>query len=257
MWVALAVLRADTLEHVDVNLSYLEFLGQSRTEVVGHTLRELDLAGDPQGMGRVLSEFQAGRAVSNLGIVLGCSPFEKRPALASLTALKIGTQSLLLLTLLDARKVRPTRDSGAVPAAVPVEKKSNGAAPVTGNGPTGILLVEDDPMVRQSISQHLRRLGYQVLDVADGEEALRCWETNREQIGLLYTDMVMPGKLSGLQLAQNLKAEKRALHIIISSGYNIEIPANTFATGEGFLYLPKPTPPDIIADTVHHCFTRM
>jgi two-component system, cell cycle sensor histidine kinase and response regulator CckA len=105
-WAALAVLRADTLEQVTVNVSYLEFLGLTRSEVVGHTLADLGLAGDAKGLGLVLAEFQAGRPVCNLEIVLGSERFGKRPALASLTPMRIGQEAFGLLMLLDARRLR-------------------------------------------------------------------------------------------------------------------------------------------------------
>jgi PAS domain S-box-containing protein len=119
-----------------------------------------------------------------------------------------------------------------------------------------VLLVEDEPSVRRGIGSCLRRLGYQVLEAGNGEDAVEYWLSHRDQIGLLYTDMVIPGKYSGLDLAQKLKSEKNSLGIIISSGYSIDITSNNFPVGAGFAYLPKPTTAEAIATTVSGCFSR-
>ena len=119
-----------------------------------------------------------------------------------------------------------------------------------------VLLVEDEPSVRRGVGSCLRRLGYHVLEAVNGEDAMACWSSHRDQIGLLYTDMVIPGNYTGLDLAQKLKSEKSSLGIIISSGYSIEITNNNFPLGAGFAYLPKPTTSEMIATTVSGCFSR-
>jgi PAS domain S-box-containing protein len=119
-----------------------------------------------------------------------------------------------------------------------------------------VLLVEDEASVRRGIGSCLRRLGYQVLEAGNSEDAVECWSSHRDQIGLLYTDMVIPGQYSGLDLAQKLKSEKSSLGIIISSGYSIEITTKNFPLGAGFVYLPKPTTSEVIATTVSGCFSR-
>ena len=62
----------------------------------------------------------------------------------------------------------------------------------------------------------------------DGSDALRHWETLRGEIDLLFTDMVMPGELSGRDLADRLRAAKPKLKVIISTGYSQEanLPGN-------------------------------
>jgi signal transduction histidine kinase len=95
----------------------------------------------------------------------------------------------------------------------------------SGNAPRGhdtILVVEDDGAVRLVLVRTLKSLGYQVIEAANGHEALAQWAENREKISLLITDMVMPEGMTGSELARRLRAEKPDLGVIISSGYNSE-----------------------------------
>lgn len=85
-----------------------------------------------------------------------------------------------------------------------------------------ILLVEDEVNVRRGVAQGLRRLGYQVLEADHGQTALQVWRQHAGQIDLLFSDMVMPEGLTGLDLAEKFRQEKPSLKVIISSGYSTE-----------------------------------
>jgi len=98
---ALAVLKAGSLEHTEVNASYLELIGYHRPQVIGHTLAELKLADDTSGLGRALAELQAGRPVHNVEIEIRRHPAQKRQALISIAPLPIGNQNFLLFALQD------------------------------------------------------------------------------------------------------------------------------------------------------------
>ena len=114
-----------------------------------------------------------------------------------------------------------------------------------------ILLVEDEPALLLVCARLLTRSGYQVLTAADGEEALAVWAQHQATINLLFTDMVMPGKLSGLQLVERLRAEKPGLKVVLTSGYNTEIPVldKAFSTA-AIVYLPKPCDPAIMLQVI-------
>ncbi|MDQ5979421.1 MAG: two-component system, cell cycle sensor histidine kinase and response regulator CckA [Verrucomicrobiota bacterium] len=86
----------------------------------------------------------------------------------------------------------------------------------------------------------LRSHGYRVLPAANGQSALDIWATHRREITLLLTDVVMPGGITGLQLAHRLQAEKPGLRVIYSSGYNREAAGKELAAAEGVNYLAKP-----------------
>ncbi len=144
----------------------------------------------------------------------------------------------------------PARKIAARAAEVP-------AAPLPAMPGQGtLLLVEDEDIVRRPIGIYLRKLGYQVFEAANGNQAIVLWQQHRDQIDLLYTDMVMPEGMTGLDLAEKLRAEKPALKIIISSGYNTEFSANGVAADAGFIYLPKPSPSSVIASTVRACIEQ-
>ena len=65
----------------------------------------------------------------------------------------------------------------------------------------------------------LERQGYRVIEAESGPDALFMWEKHRDRVDLLLTDMVMPGGLSGFELAEKLRAEKPELKVIYNSGY--------------------------------------
>ena len=124
------------------------------------------------------------------------------------------------------------RTADAVVLAGPV-------APAAG-GRGLILLVEDDEILRKMTQKFLVRLGYQVVEAANGAEALVVWAAHEAEIELVFTDMVMPGVLSGLDVARQVMATKPGVKAIIASGYNTEKADLEAARTSGILYLPKP-----------------
>jgi PAS domain S-box-containing protein len=81
-----------------------------------------------------------------------------------------------------------------------------------------VLLVEDNPEVASVSTNLLEQLGYTVRRVADAEAALR--EIELDGIDLVFSDIVMPGKMDGLGLARHLKAVRPGLPILLTSGYS-------------------------------------
>ncbi|AWM88489.1 PAS domain-containing sensor histidine kinase [Microvirga sp. 17 mud 1-3] len=86
-----------------------------------------------------------------------------------------------------------------------------------GHGET-ILLVEDEPRVRRMTAVRLRSLGYRVLDAANGPAALALFDEHPE-IDLLFTDMVMPGGMTGTDLADAARARRHSVRVLFCSGY--------------------------------------
>jgi two-component system, cell cycle sensor histidine kinase and response regulator CckA len=64
-------------------------------------------------------------------------------------------------------------------------------------GSETILVVEDDESLRRQVSIMLESLGYKVLSASNGRESLEIWQENHPRIDLLFTDAVMPEKISG------------------------------------------------------------
>ncbi len=114
------------------------------------------------------------------------------------------TVSLYLPRLLE--------DSG-----LPDRKASSAARSSQGRGET-ILVVEDDPRVRRVTLGRLRGLGYEVLEAKNGETALEILEGG-PAVDLLFTDLVMPGGMTGGELAQKVRQKHPDLKILFTSGY--------------------------------------
>jgi PAS domain S-box-containing protein len=99
--------------------------------------------------------------------------------------------------------------------AVPAAKEKTVAE---GGGSGIVLLVEDNPDVANVSANLLEQLGYTVRRVADAEAALREIESNG--IDMVFSDIVMPGKMDGLGLARHLKQVRPGLPILLTSGYS-------------------------------------
>lgn len=119
-----------------------------------------------------------------------------------------------------------------------------------------VLLVEDEKSVREPTRLLLMQLGYIVHSASSGAEALAVWEQHRDEIDLLYTDVVMPGGLTGMQLADHLLADCPDLKVILTSGYSTEAFAGQCRAGVPMTFLPKPCPPTVLAEAIRQCLRR-
>jgi signal transduction histidine kinase/CheY-like chemotaxis protein len=109
----------------------------------------------------------------------------------------------------------------------------------TAGGTELILLVEDEPQLRALAGRFLRRIGYTVLDAADGEEALRVAADTPQQIAVVVTDLVMP-RMGGLELAQQMRAAGQQCRILLVSGFvEREVPPDLIRQ-PGVAFLAKP-----------------
>lgn len=82
-----------------------------------------------------------------------------------------------------------------------------------------VLVCEDDDDVRSHSVEVLRELGYRVLEAADGAAALRAFGRESDRIDLLFTDVVLPGGITGAMVAQQARALKPSLRILFTTGY--------------------------------------
>jgi len=138
---------------------------------------------------------------------------------------------------------------------LPVESKK--AAPVPplrlvapAGGKETILLVEDEPPLRHLAKMWLKRQGYCIYEAATGVEALTVWEAHASEIDLLLTDMMMPGGISGRELAEKLLQKKSTLKIIYTTGYSPDTFSQELVLKEGFNFLGKPYHPNKLTETV-------
>jgi len=88
-----------------------------------------------------------------------------------------------------------------------------------------ILLVEDEPAVRQLFAQALARAGYVVHEARNGQEAMKVFEQHADSIDLLLTDMRMP-YMTGAELAHQLRGRRRTLKLLCISGYPGQLDAD-------------------------------
>ncbi|MDR3458737.1 MAG: PAS domain S-box protein [Verrucomicrobiae bacterium] len=115
-----------------------------------------------------------------------------------------------------------------------------------------ILLVEDELALRASVRKILSHLGYRVIEAINGADALDVWQKNRAEIRLLLTDLVMPGGMTGKELAERLLAQAPGLKVIYTSGYSAEIVGKDFVLEEGVNFLSKPFESHKLAETVRN-----
>ncbi|PVH28023.1 PAS domain-containing sensor histidine kinase [Pararhodobacter oceanensis] len=106
-------------------------------------------------------------------------------------------------------------------------------------GSERILLVEDDEDVRDTARHSLQQLGYQVTEAGDAEAALRLL-AGGERVDLLFTDVVMPGKMSGYDLALKLQELHPEVPVLFTSGFVQDQIMHDGRLDEGVELLGKP-----------------
>jgi signal transduction histidine kinase/CheY-like chemotaxis protein/HAMP domain-containing protein len=143
-------------------------------------------------------------------------------------------------------------------SSAPVEAKSSSAEP-SANVPGGsetILIVEDEPVLRDMAHVILESCGYHVYEAGTGVEAIQVWKANHDRIDLVLTDMVMPEGMSGMELAQKLRQSRPELKVIFASGYSMEDLDTTFIRNGRALFLQKPYTHFTLAKAVRDCLDQ-
>ncbi len=150
----------------------------------------------------------------------------------------------------EMRLFLPPCDTAA-PPALPTD------TPALRGGTETILVVEDEPAVREIMTEVLRHHGYHVIEACDGPEAIRMWAEKKDTVDLLVTDIVMPNGIKGNVLADRLTAEKTGLPVIFSSGYSAEFATADSPLDEKFRVLEKPYKPEVLIRAVRECLDRV
>jgi PAS domain S-box-containing protein len=131
------------------------------------------------------------------------------------------------------------------PATVEAESRRRQVA----SGSETVLLVEDDEMVRHLVSETLVRAGYKVMDTSDPLEARRLSDSYQGPIHLLIADVVMP-KVSGRELAEELRARRNGMKVLYMSGYTDHAIVNTGILRKEVAFLQKPFTPTALTEKV-------
>jgi CheY-like chemotaxis protein len=126
------------------------------------------------------------------------------------------------------------------PAAEPLPVLAATAPPTRyhGRGAT-VLVIDDEAMVRNTLSAMLRSLGFVVLTAADGQEGVELFRTNRSRIAVVLLDMTMP-RMNGEETFRELRRLQPNVRTILCSGYSEKEAADRFS-GQGIAgFLQKP-----------------
>ncbi len=130
----------------------------------------------------------------------------------------------------------PRVDEAAAPLPEPVRE------PTDIRGSETILLVEDEALIRQVTAKALRRHGYQVIEAAEGEEALKIARQRQGSVHLLLTDVVMPG-MSGNEVAASLRKSRPETKVLFTTGYISNTSIHRALLGDDAHLLRKPFSP--------------
>jgi PAS domain S-box-containing protein len=148
----------------------------------------------------------------------------------------VGTVFKVFLPVADAK-------AGVTLVTGPVKSES-----VMGGKET-ILAVEDEPTLLEILCSVLQRYRYRVLSATSAVDALRVWDEQEGRIDLLLTDLIMPGRMTGADLVNELRKRKPGLKVIISSGYADDLAGRDLNRGN-MRFLPKPYEPHLVAQLV-------
>jgi nitrogen-specific signal transduction histidine kinase/CheY-like chemotaxis protein len=121
----------------------------------------------------------------------------------------------------------------------------SGAEPMRGQG-EGILIVEDNRSVRRALEGTLRALGYQVVTVANGREALDWMEAQHEPVDLVLSDVVMP-EMGGRALLHALRADWPSLPVVLLTGHPMREEMEALVEEGLSAWLSKPPNPVTLA----------
>ncbi len=110
---------------------------------------------------------------------------------------------------------------------------------------TRVLVVEDEPLVRDVIVSELEDAGYDVAQAANGREAMAALEASDPRVDLLFTDIRLPGLLDGWAIAERARALNPDVKVVYATGYSADKPRQV----PNSRFLMKPYRPQAVLDT--------
>jgi CheY-like chemotaxis protein len=153
---------------------------------------------------------------------------------------------------LESEPGQGTRVKVFLPRAAGVAVSPQTEIGVTAEGGSEtILVVDDEPDIRETAARLLSALGYRVYQAGSAEEALGIIE-DRKDIDLLFTDVVMPGKLRSSELAERARELRPGMQVLFTSGYSHGELAKGGWLAPGIALLKKPYTVDGLATKIRH-----
>jgi signal transduction histidine kinase/DNA-binding response OmpR family regulator len=138
-------------------------------------------------------------------------------------------------------------------AQPPPSTAAPGPAPALKTPGRTVLLVEDEPTLRQLARLLLEDLGHQVIDAGSGQQALEVWKEHHQHIDVLLTDLVLPDGVTGFELADRLQQEQANLKIIFTSGYSADEVKKNLPPDRGFQFVQKPYQAESLGRAIQAC----
>ncbi|HET7570385.1 MAG TPA: PAS domain S-box protein [Gammaproteobacteria bacterium] len=128
-----------------------------------------------------------------------------------------------------------------LPRAEPVAAAATSDAEQAGidSTPATVLVVEDDPHVRPMVVELVRDIGHSVIEAANGADAIEIIDKRRD-IDLLFTDVVMPGDMNGVELAREARRRRPQMAVLLTSGYAGACIGHGGRQGKQFRIIQKP-----------------
>ena len=139
------------------------------------------------------------------------------------------------------------------PARGQVEAAPAAAAPLPRGNET-ILVVEDDALVRNFVTTQLQSLGYRTVGAANGPAALNLIDGG-QAFDLLFTDVIMPGGMSGRELAEKVSKLRPGIKVLYTSGYTDNAIVHQGRLDPGVLLLTKPYRKSQLANMIRRALT--
>jgi PAS domain S-box-containing protein len=150
-----------------------------------------------------------------------------------------GTTVRMLFPVAPADTLLAGESSPGAPAAPrTLTREAEPPAPAAGAAGARILLVEDSDEVRQLAHDHLAEAGYVVYLASSADEALQKLTQLDWKIDLLFTDLIMPGSINGLALADSVRERLPDLPILLTTGYTEDLVGEAKAAGADVLGKP-------------------
>ena len=123
------------------------------------------------------------------------------------------------------------------------------ASKVPKGGGELILVVEDDERVRRLTTRRLASLGYEVIEAANAAYALKI-VLGDDRIDLVFSDMVMPGEMSGYDLCEALREQRPDVNVVLTSGYAEDLVHAEKLAAQDLVLLRKPYRQSELAETI-------